>query len=221
MSDAILAASAVPATPVSPAVVAPEVSSTGAVAAQPAVTAAKAPVETTTESAPAVEMLLKGEPAPEQELKLAFKEGSEPDTDLIEQFMPLAKELKLSNAAAQKLYDLYSSAQDKVFASHTERVIGWAAESRGDKEFGGAGFAANLAVADKALGRLGSPALRELLKATGLGNHPEIIRVFYQVGKVLPEDRLPGGPGNQARTEDKEAQLRAMFPNSPGMFPKP
>lgn len=171
--------------------------------------------------APAVpETLLKGEPEAAKELELTFKEGSEPDKDLVDQFLPMAKELKLSKEAAQKLYDLYVSAQDKVGTAHTERVVGWAKESREDKDFGGANFDTNLAVANKALGRLGTPALRELLQATGLGNHPEIIRAFYQAGKVLPEDRLPGGSSKQDGASDKEAQLRALFPNSPGMFSK-
>jgi hypothetical protein len=55
-------------------------------------------------------------------------------------------------------------------------------------------------VARKALESFGSPALKELLNNTGLGNHPEVIKAFHKVGKLISEDKMvkgtPATPGS-------------------------
>jgi hypothetical protein len=70
--------------------------------------------------------------------------------------------------------------------------------SKTDQEFGGEKLSENLSVAKKALDAFGTPELRKLLDDSGLGNHPEVIRMMYRAGKAISEDRFVGGsPGGQ------------------------
>lgn len=134
------------------------------------------------------------------------------DPELSTELSAIAKEFDLSQAAAQRVYDL----GEKLVAKHTTALTeqiektrnDWGVQSKTDKEFGGDQLDSNLAVARKALD-LGTPELREFLNSSGIGNHPEVIRWMYRVGKTLKQDEhVQGGrPGEQ-----KDA--RSFYPNS-------
>ena len=89
----------------------------------------------------------------------------------------------------------------------------WAEASRTDPEFGGAQFDANLAVAKRGYNMFASDGLKSLLEQTGYGNHPEVLRVFHKIGKLLNEDNIVGGGAGGS------FDARAMFPNTPGLKP--
>ncbi len=121
-------------------------------------------------------------------------EGSEYDPEILESFSGAAKEAGLTQDAAQKLIEKMAPALaarqvDQVQAIHQE----WQRASAADKEFGGEKLAENLGTARKALDNFGTPELRSLLDETGLGNHPEVIRLLYRAGKAISEDKFVGG----------------------------
>lgn len=149
-------------------------------------------------------------------------EGSNFDNEVIGELSSVAKELDLSQGAAQKLVDRLApkiaeraavAQQQAIDALQTE----WRNMSSADKEFGGEKLNENLAVADKALNTYGTPELRALMKAfdpvknptgMGLGNNPEIIRAFYRAGLNLNEDKfVPGGTRPVAATRDPATAL--------------
>jgi hypothetical protein len=121
-------------------------------------------------------------------------EGTEYDPEIVASFSGAAKEAGLTQDAAQKLIEKMAPALaarqvDQVQAIHKE----WLDTSSADKEFGGEKLAENLGVARKALESFGSPELRSLLDETGLGNHPEVIRLLFRAGKAISEDKFVGG----------------------------
>ena len=135
----------------------------------------------------------KAESAPE---KYEFKapEGLDFDAELIANYSEIAKELNLSQDAAQKILDKMSPVVEQRRLQQIEQVrTEWADASRNDKEFGGEKLPENLAVAKKALDQFGTPELRTLLNTSGLGNHPDVIRFMYRAGKAISEDRYVGG----------------------------
>lgn len=145
--------------------------------------------------------------------KYEFKapEGKEFDPAVIGQFSDLAKELNLSQDAAQKILDkmgptLASRQTEAIEAARTE----WANASTTDKEFGGDKLTENLAVAKKALDSFGTAELRTLLNQSGLGNHPEVIRFMYRAGKAISEDGFVPGSRSSAAEADPAKRL---FPN--------
>ncbi|GAL57161.1 hypothetical protein EV102420_06_00350 [Pseudescherichia vulneris NBRC 102420] len=146
----------------------------------------------------------KPEGAPEKyEFKAA--EGQELDATALEQFEPIARELNLTNEQAQKMVDLYGTQilpmvqkqQAEAWQKTTEQ---WAADVKADKEIGGDKLTANIGVAQRALETFGTPDLKEYLNASGLGNHPELIKVFVKVGKAMSEDGMVTGKESGQRT---------------------
>lgn len=147
---------------------------------------------------------------PEDYADFNAPEGMTFNTEALAEFKALAKEKGLSQDEAQKFADLGAKAVQKAQAAQFEQIeqvqAQWAEASRTDKEFGGDKIEENVAVAKKALDTFGSPELAAMLKESRLGNHPEIIRAFYRVGKAISEDRLVVGstkPASPGRFYDK------------------
>lgn len=136
-------------------------------------------------------------------------EGQALDETLVSEFTPLAKDLQLSQEQAQKVVDLYATkVLPRIQAAMAEQwaktQVDWAQAAKADKEFGGDAFDANVALANQAVARFGGPELVKALKDTGAGNHPEVIRAFYRVGKAISEDKVVIGAtgGGQRDTAD-------------------
>jgi hypothetical protein len=138
--------------------------------------------------------------------KYEFKapEGQSFDANVLAQFEEVAREINLPQAEAQKMLDKIAPAlaqkqADIIKAAQDE----WVASTKADKEIGGDKLDANLSVAKKALDTFGTPALRDLLNESGLGNHPEIIRAFYKAGKAISEDSFVPGGSKPASNSDQ------------------
>jgi hypothetical protein len=149
--------------------------------------------------------------APEQYESFTAPDGAEFDGKVIEQFSEVAKELNLPQDAAQKLLDkmgptIATRQSEQLEAARQQ----WAADAKADKEFGGDKLNENLAFGKKALDTFGTPELRTLLNDSGLGNHPEVIRMMVRAGKAISEDRVVTGGG--AITTDQSTAQR-MYPN--------
>lgn len=129
--------------------------------------------------------------------KYEFTAGKdqELDTEAVAAFEPIARELGLSNEQAQKIVDVYGSTIMPQIVKQQEeawqkQVTDWAETVKSDKELGSTESIGN---AQKAMEQFGSPELKEYLNETGLGNHPELIRILSKVGKSMSEDGFVGG----------------------------
>lgn len=145
---------------------------------------------------------------------LTMPEGIEVDQELIDALGPDFHDLGLTNRQAQQLADRFIEIQGRRGKAAGEawagRVQGWADEARRDREIGGAKWTGTVGSAQRALSRLGTPALREYLNSSGGGNHPEMIRIFAKVGSMIQEDNPPnGGAGGNGR---KAETAHLMFP---------
>ena len=60
------------------------------------------------------------------------------------------------------------------------------------------------------LHQYGTPELKEMLDFTGAGNNPEIVRLFYRIGKAISDDNLVMS-GKDVAVEKDQASI--MFPN--------
>lgn len=140
--------------------------------------------------------------APEKYEFKAPEEGQELDKGALEVFEPIARELNLSNEQAQKLVDVYGSkimpAINKQLAEGWQKQTEqWAETVKADKELGSA---ESIGAAQKAMDKFGSPELKQYLEESGLGNHPELIRIFACVGKAMSEDGLVTGNSNGSKS---------------------
>ena len=153
-------------------------------------------------------------PAVPEVYEFKTPEGVTLDKAQVEAFTPLAKELGLTQDQAQKLVDLQlaqtTAAQTAQQAAWQQTVDAWAAETRADKEIGGAQFDANIGAAAKAIDKFGSPALRQALDTSGMGNHPAFVKFCVAVGKQMSEGTFASGNAGSGGAPKTAAEI--LFP---------
>lgn len=144
--------------------------------------------------------------------EFTLPEGVQLDANGTAVFSEVAKELNLTQDAAQKVLDKMGPV---IAGRHAEALTQakaqWVEAATADKEYGGEKLAENLAVAKKALDTFGSPELRTLLNESGLGNHPELIRAFFRAGKAISEDKFVPATGGSPKGQRHAAD--ALYPN--------
>lgn len=186
-------------------------------AAEPvlAAPAAAAPVQTSAQqAAPAAAAAA---PAAPVEIELKFADGVQVDKGLIDGFKPIAKDLKLDSAGAQKLADYVvgyqaQAAKAQETAAH-QLTAKYVEAAKADKEYGGANFDVSVEIARKALVRFGTPELQKALELHGMSNHPELIRWAVRVGKAIAEDTVTGTQTQQTGGKlSNEELLKVTYP---------
>jgi len=82
-------------------------------------------------------------------------------------------------------------------------------------------FEPNVEVSRRAIETFGKEALVALFDELGVSNHPAVTKMFYEIGKAMGEDTLVPGTGKPAELspeEQKQADLKDRYKNSPEMF---
>lgn len=151
----------------------------------------------------------------QSDFELKLPEGSSLDASYLEQTKALAKELGLSQEAAQKLVErdsgLMSSAHERNMATVREKTEQWAKDAQADKEIGGNNFQSSVTDARTALDKFGTPEFKNMLNQSGVGNHPELIRLLSRVGKAMREDKMVTTSSQPARAQKSFAE--AFYPS--------
>lgn len=133
-------------------------------------------------------------------------EGANVAPEVLESFAGIAKKHGLPQDVAQ---DVLNTMAPAIAAQQQAQIAAitaeWGQQAAADQEYGGDKLQENLATAKKALDAFGTPEFTKLLNESGLGNHPEVIRVFYRAGKAISEDsklvtgRQTSGQASDAR----------------------
>lgn len=145
--------------------------------------------------------------APPADYEFALPEGLDPSNVKLDDIKAFAKDLGLDPVAdkdkAQKILDRvlqqrteFETAQQ---TAKDEVTAAWAEAAKADPEIGGDKFEPTLAAARSVIAndKIVSPAFKEFLDTTGLGNHPEMIRVFARLQPLFANDSpVPGGGGS-------------------------
>lgn len=138
------------------------------------------------------------EGAPETYQAYTLPEGLEIHADDLAVFNPLAKELNLSQANAQKFIDAFVAVQNRQIAAdeakYQEAKQSWLKEIKEDAEIGGEKLHDNMRRIKGAFNHYGDEGFAKLLIDAGLDSHPSVIRFMYKVSKDLGEDQLFNTP---------------------------
>lgn len=152
-------------------------------------------------------------PAP-ADIELQLPEGYTLDEEIGGKFKEFAKAKGLSQEDAQSLLNMQIELKEKEAQAYVATQAEWVEQAKADKEFGGEKLDENLAVANKALAAFGTPELKTLLRTTGFGNHPEVIRAFVKIAKAVGEDNLVVKDlGAPSLTNSSESIAQRMYPN--------
>jgi len=147
--------------------------------------------------------------APESYADFKLPENITADAELLGEFKTTAKELNLSQEAAQRLVDLQvkhvQKIADGLLTDFNTTVSGWKKETKEDL---GANYKQELTFAGKAIDTFCTPeqgkALRAILGDSGVGNHKEVVKFFIAVGKAISEDKLVKGTSKTGAKTDGE-----------------
>lgn len=152
--------------------------------------------------------------APEKYEDFTFPEGFQADKSRLETAVRVFKELGLSQEAAQKLIDLdVAREQEGVKANQKywdDLKEKWEGEVKADPEIGGDNFEQTNVYAQAALKEFGGEKLSEALDMTGMGSHPEVIRLFAKVGKAMSDDKFHFGRGGG---QEGKSHADILYPN--------
>lgn len=132
-------------------------------------------------------------PAEEAVYDFKVPEGVEIDTAMADEFKAIAKELKLPPEHAQKAVDLVVRREQARAEQFAAQVQSWADEVKADPELG---KPENLAMARKFIDTFGDDKIKSLLNSTGMGNHPDVVRLILKASKGMSEDRFTAGKSN-------------------------
>lgn len=143
--------------------------------------------------------------APEKYADFTVPDGIEVNQPMLEEFKVTAKELNLTQEAAQKLVDLQvkhvKGISDDLLKTFNETLITWKKEAVQEL---GADYKKELVYAGKAIEKFGTPELRKILNQTGVGNHKELVKFFVKVGKTISEDTIVDGKNKAGQKSDAE-----------------
>lgn len=137
-------------------------------------------------------------------------EGFSLDEESNAEISALFKESNLTQAQANKLVNCHIKMMEQTQRvqreAYDKAVAQWQDKSKKDPEFGGANLKANLEIAKRGLKTYGSDELRDILSHYNLGDHPELIRLFYKLGKNVKEDSMVEG-GEQPKDTKSLGQI--------------
>lgn len=116
-------------------------------------------------------------------------------------FTDFAKSSKLSNEQAQSVLDYGIKQNAAAREAMTTMRTQWETSVRADKELGGDNLNATVQTANMAIKEYDtSGTITHILRESGYGSHPDVVRFLYNVGKTLGEDNVPNA-GSSGRAE--------------------
>lgn len=142
-----------------------------------------------------------------EDINYEFETSESFDSEFIDSYKNVAKDLSLSQENAQKVLDTFSKYEtDRI--NKTANM--WLEQTKADKEIGGENLEKSKSLVKKALSAFASPQLKEFLTKGAIGNNPEVIRFLVNVGKSVSEDTtiIQGGSTRQQVSD----------PNQPATF---
>ncbi len=127
--------------------------------------------------------------------------------DLQAQFEEVAKAAKLTNEQAQKIVDIEVKRLESVDSSLAAERKSWVEAVRNDKEIGGGNYEATVKEAQSGFNFVASKVegLRDLMRETGLGDHPVFVKAFKEIGKAIGEDKTRGTSSGAADSSESMA----------------
>ncbi len=146
-------------------------------------------------------------------------EGSKLESKHVDAVKEYAKSLGMNAAQTKQLLErdakIISDHEARFQSDLKEKANSWHDATMADPEVGGSNFDRSVADCNRAINRFGSPAFKKAMNESGLGNHPEVVRVFARIGRSMSEDSvINGAVQSKQRNPDRFAALgEAMYKN--------
>ena len=145
---------------------------------------------------------------------LKAPEGSNFGQDRLDKIVSFSKEQGLSKEQAQALVDRDAKIEVEQKAELLQKSQQWVEDVKSDKEIGGERFGTSVEHAKRIISKYASDDLKKVLNDTGLGNHPELVRLFARVGKEMGSDEFVNAPQGHATQKRPKSLADRLYGNT-------
>jgi hypothetical protein len=162
--------------------------------------------------------------APEAYEDLTIPEGVQVDDEMYTEYKNLGKKLDLNQDGMQEMTNLYVKLQqrgaEQVLSAYQAQQEDWLGATKADAEIGGAQYETTKSLANLFIDKMGNEISAALMQpfdakdnptGTGLGGHPEMMRLFANAGKLLAPDQSTQSAG---ATLSPQERLQKLYPNT-------
>ncbi len=134
------------------------------------------------------------------------------DEELLNEFNELAGKYNLSQKSANelmsmavKLTQLTGSNFSKTMAEQQrQKINNFKRALAMDMELGGANYAKTMRTANIAYTQFADDEVQSLLEETGLNCHPKVVKMFYNIGKKMQNDKIYEANSPAVQKESRE-----------------
>lgn len=156
---------------------------------------------------------------PESYGSFEIPDGMPINEPLLAEFKEFAATNKMSKETAQAIVSLKVKEVQEQQAAFQEQRKAWVGELKADAEFGGKGFDANVKTASLTLRQFDTDgSALKVLQATGLDNHPAIVKLLHRVGVGMADDKVHTTHDRSGKRDDRPLSERLY--GKDGMGPK-
>jgi hypothetical protein len=146
-------------------------------------------------------------------LELKFPDGT--DDGFKAEATALAEKMGVDSEAAQRLVDALAEKQAEAEAKWGEQLDTWRKSLDTDAEVKKSGGVQRaMAQATLAMRKVGTPELAKVLADTGFEHHPEVVRAFIRIGRLLGEDSVRGTLSNGGATPKPQSLGELLYGKS-------
>ena len=144
------------------------------------------------------------------EVKLPEKYGY--DEILLNEFNELAGKYNLSQKSANELMSmavkLTQLTDENILKTqeeqHRQTIENYKRTLVNDREIGGANLEKTMKTANMAYTQFADEQVQELLQQTGLNCHPQVVKMFYNIGLKMQNDVIYGANAAAVQKENRE-----------------
>ena len=144
------------------------------------------------------------------EVQLPEKYGY--DENLLNEFNELAGKYNLSQKSANELMSmavkLTQLTDENILKTqeeqHRQTVENYKRTLVNDREIGGANFEKTMKTANMAYTQFADEQVQQLLQETGLNCHPQVVKMFYNIGLKMQNDVIYGANAAAVQKENRE-----------------
>jgi len=169
-----------------------------------------APAETKQEVKTEASAPTEVKPVVPEKYDLKLPEGTHLDKSVVDRIATEAREQGLSNEQAQKLLErehgAIASYISQAKSQWEQRQSAWVQEVEKDTEVGGDHFKESVAISNTLINKFGSDALKNELRVSGYGNHPELVRFCTRIAKEMGIQGDSFVSGNAQGTKQKSLE---------------
>jgi hypothetical protein len=154
---------------------------------------------------------------PEEVKDYEVSSSEEVDGEFMDEYKKMSYENNILPNQAQKMFDWYmDKASVEVKRQEEERGHNMEQSAKTLRTDWGSSYDSKIRSAQNAILHYGNKDLNKYLDDTGIGNDPNLIRIFSKVGETLDDDSFKGdsNPGNYGRTpEQAQIEINEIMAN--------